>query len=130
MAHGFPTWGAGYGGVSSHDLSMSLPLSHSFEELVGNVESIYADIFYVSDVAKVEYDYRIDLEIARILLNEALGHHRIHHKAIAPYARSVLVDRVLERLQREQVLDVDMVEVRQILRNLCTLLHADHHLLE
>ena len=109
---------------------MSLPFSHTFEELLGNLERVFAEVFYVSDISKIEYDYRMDLDIARILLNEALGHHRLHNKAIAPFARSAVVDRVLDRLQQEDVYDIDMVEIRQILRNLCLLIQADHHLLQ
>lgn len=109
---------------------MPLPVSHTFEELLSNLEKVFAEIFYVSDISKIEYDYRMDLEIARILLNEVLGHHRLHNKAIASYARSAVIDRVLERLHQEDVQDIDMVEIRQILRNLCLLIQADHHLLE
>ena len=70
------------------------------------------------------------MDIARVLLNEALGHHRVLNSAIDPQARYALVDRVLYRLQESHIDELNLVEIHQILKNLCRLIQADPLLLE
>ena len=60
---------------SLDQLLMNLPPSHSFEELLENVDTIYTDVFYAAHVKDIDYDYRmVSLMNTRNRLFTIAGH--------------------------------------------------------